>query len=347
MIPRLFYPSNLYRLIFLVGFALFGLVCAARQGKMEGILSSKGDSWIEVLNDANQLHRFIPQWHGKGPANGGHFNQETLQLINEIVVGNRVEVEWFYDGFLRMVDAEILHPNKRQGEFVGYIVNMSNRWVDIQNIDEGKPWRFYLPWVGGLPHQGGGYDQKVLDEFKKHEPTDPIRFSWAYYDRPTVVSVFENLTDLTLPFWVGKKIQPRRIPSKRSALAPDTGKNEKLSSDGSPFEQAGESPFEQAGGSPFEQAGGSPFEQAGGSPFEQAGGSPFEQAGGGPFEQAGGSPFEQAGGGPFEQAGGGGESMSNPFENPEAKVQEGVTPGSKAVENSTNQKRNPFDLSED
>ena len=46
------------------------------KGLMEGILSAKGDTWIEVLDDGDFLHRFIPQWIGEGPANGGSFNRK-------------------------------------------------------------------------------------------------------------------------------------------------------------------------------------------------------------------------------------------------------------------------------
>ena len=204
---RNFQIQHFVMLVFLVLWLMgYGRNCWANKGKMEGILSSKGDSWIEVLDDRDFLHRFIPQWSGEGPANGGAFDRKTIALIDELAVGNRVMVKWVHDDHLRLLDAEILVPKYEEGTFIGYLLKTGKRWIDVQNIEEGKPWRFYLPWVGGYPSEGGGYDRRILRDLENHNPTDPIRFSWKYRSRPTVVSVFEEVVDSITPFWVGKKL---------------------------------------------------------------------------------------------------------------------------------------------
>lgn len=238
-------------IIFCIGLFL-GLVCVANSGVMEGILSSKGDTWIEVLDDGNYLHRFIPEWIGQGPANGGSFEPKTILLLNDLVVGNRISVRWSMDQHLRLEDAQILPPKTQGGIFIGYIIKTSNRWIDVQNIDEGKPWRFYLPWVGGYPSEGGGYDLQVLRDLKNRNPTDPIRFSWKYSGRPTLVSLYEEVRDSITPFWVGKKLpHPKTIrvqvkPTKSKEV--DGGK---VSTPANPFDQLNQGTSKPA--NPFDQ----------------------------------------------------------------------------------------------
>ena len=139
----------------------------------------------------------------EGPANGGSFNKETIQMIRNLVVGNRVQVSWLHDGHLRVMGSDVLVPNYPEGMFVGYLLKTSNRWIDVQNIEEGKPWRFYLPWVGGYPSEGGGYDRKVLSQLQDQSPTDPVRFSWEYKPDPPLFRFMKKFT-IKPPFWVGK-----------------------------------------------------------------------------------------------------------------------------------------------
>jgi len=231
---------------------------------MEGILSSKGDTWIEVLDDGNYLHRFIPEWIGLGPANGGRFNQSIIDLIDRLIVGNRIKVEWFFDQHLRVLDAELLRPDFQEGIFVGYLLKISSRWIDAQNIKEGKPRRFYLPWVGGYPSEGGGYDKEILKELNERKPTDPVRFSWEYKNRPILVSLFKKERDYTIPFWVGKNLPKPKIIRVEKKLK----ETERVSSDSEPAKM---NPFDQLGtksDNPFDQLNTTPHTQ--GNPFDQS-----------------------------------------------------------------------------
>ena len=235
-------------------------------GTMEGILSSKGDTWIEVLDDGNYLHRFIPEWIGQGPANGGSFKPEKILLINDLVVGNRISVRWSMDQHLRFVDAQILPPKTQGGIFIGYILKTSNRWIDAQNIDEGKPWRFYLPWVGGYPSEGGGYDLQILQDLKNRNPTDPIRFSWKYSSRPTVVSFYDEVRDSITPFWVGKKLtSPKMIGVQAKPTKLKEVDGGKVSAPANPFEQLNQGAGNLA--NPFDQLNQATTQSA--NPFDQ------------------------------------------------------------------------------
>ena len=279
---------------------LVGVICLAERGTMEGILSSKGKTWIEVLDDGDSLHRFIPQWAGAGPANGGGFDLETLEVINRLVVGNRVSILWSYDQHLRVLDVQTLTPKTGEGIFTGYLLKLSNRWIDVQNIEEGIPWRFYLPWVGGYPSEGGGYDRQILRNLKMHEPTNPVRFSWKYLSRPTLVSLDDKINDSITPFWVGKKLpEPRKIRVVGKSQSPGTV-DEPAEPQPNPFDRLAPkpvNPFEQVNAeskpNPFEQIkqvpGRNPFEGVQPSPVENTKNkvNPFENV---PLPQK--SPFE-------------------------------------------------------
>jgi len=292
-----------------------------KSGIVTGILDSKGEAWIDVKSDDGYTHRYLAKWKGSGPSSGGGFDQNDLRSIAKLVVGNRVRLEWFWENHLRIGTVQVTPPGQNGGIFKGYILGTSDRWVDAQNLHEGIPWRFYLPWVGGYPSNGGGYDQSLLNDLTSRMPTDPVRFKWVYDERSRIVELFEQGDDQFVPFYVGKKERigvPRVTNVSEEAESTKEGTN--------PFEQAAPAgnPFEQVApaGNPFEQVApaGNPFEQVApaGNPFEQVApaGNPFEQAApaGNPFEQAApaGNPFEQAApaGNPFEQA----APAGNPFE---------------------------------
>ena len=281
---------------------LMGPLSFGNQGTTEGILSAKGDTWIELLDNGDFLHRFIPCWNGEGPAKGGTFDQGMIRLISDLVVGNRVRVNWVHDGHLRVLKAEVVTPKEPGGIFIGYLLKTGNRWVDVQNVQEGKPWRFYLPWVGGYPSEGGGYDRKILKQLKTRDPTDPVRFSWEYKSRPTIVSVYEKVSDVITPFWVGKKLpEPKEI---RVIGKPEKPTIEQISEgDVSPFDM-----LEPKPPSPFDMIKNeseNPFEQAEGSGVEK---NPFEQL---PESSPPTNPFDLARPQEVETKG----PMVNPFEN--------------------------------
>ena len=208
-----------------------------------------------------------------------------LEVISNLVVGNRVYLSWQWDGHLRINQVDIIVPPEESGTFEGYLLDVGDKWIDVQNFNEGKPWRFYLPWIGGYPQGGGGYDREMLKFFHDHNPKIPVYFDWRFDLRPRITRIVKYEEAKFVPFFVGKEEEYIR------RMTGEERKKEQAPT-GNPFEQA-------PTGNPFEQAPtGNPFEQAPtGNPFEQAPtGNPFEQAPtGNPFEQAPtGNPFEQA-----------------------------------------------------
>ena len=267
------------------GFGCFLLFCSlmepslakiekVKSGQLEGILTQKSANWIDVRADDGYVNRYMPYWRGESPSRGGGFDPRMLEVISNLVVGNRVYLSWHWDGHLRINQVDIIVPPEESGTFEGYLLDVGDKWIDVQNFNEAKPWRFYLPWLGGYPQGGGGYDREMLKFFHDHNPKIPVYFDWRFDLRPRITRIVKYEEAKFVPFFVGKEeeyIRRMTGEERQKDQAPT----------GNPFEQApAGNPFEQSPvGNPFEQApAGNPFEQAPtGNPFEQAPtGNPFE-----------------------------------------------------------------------
>ena len=275
-----------------------------KSGLLQGILTSKGEAWVEVKDDNGYNHRYLAPWKGKGPSRGGSFSAQIIQLIDSLVVGNRVILKWYWDNHLRVENVELIMPAWEDELFEGYVLKIGDKWVDVQNKDEGVPWRFYLPWVGGYPSSGGGYDQSILDPLREHEPTSPIIFEWEYELRPRIKKLFTREEVTTKAFYEVDEIPPwlgPRVPVKEFSpfdlIVTKEVDNSESSSTPNPFDEVvGNSvnPFdsvETVAANPFatiasQQVGSSinPFDSAGKKSFNpfsasvQKSVNPFEQS---------------------------------------------------------------------
>lgn len=316
----------------LIWFAFLGLcegfaLPLIENGSVKGILVSKGEYWIEVKDDKGYVERYLAPWRGSGPTRGGGFDSSLLSRFKKLVVGNRVLIKWSWDGHLRVHEIELIRPSKSAGIFEGYLLEVGDRWIDVQNSDEGIPWRFYLPWVGGYPQNGGGYDQKVIEPLRKHEPTDPIIFEWNYQLRPRILQLvtreeisFKPFYELDeVPPWLGPPGENKNIfkPQPVNPFDLIEGKLPNPFDTVSPKDQ-GINPFENAGKQP---AVGNPFDSA---PSQGGNVNPFEQntkLSPNPFDSA--PPNEN----PFDQVSPDVKSVTpNPFDNATNPKDEGLNP---------------------
>jgi hypothetical protein len=179
-----------------------------KSGELFGILTSKGQAWIEVKEDEGFTHRYLSPWHGGSPTNGGGFDQEILGQIEDLVVGNRAWLSWYWDGHLRVKKLRVIKPMQKNGVFEGYLLEKGENWFDVRSGKAKTPWRFYARWVGGLPEDGGGYDTKNLGVLDEVDPNLPIRFSWIYDFRPRLDKFIDDGKDddAFVPFYEGKKL---------------------------------------------------------------------------------------------------------------------------------------------
>ena len=289
-----------------------------KSGDLRGILTAKGEAWIEVKEDNGLLERYLAPWLGESPARGGGFDFNVIQVLKDLIVGNRVYLNWFWDGHLRVSKVNNLKPLKKSGFFHGTLIKKGDKWIDVEDIENNTPWRFYAKWIGGLPEDGGRYNPDTLEFFKFFEVSTPVRFLWSYDHRPRIDRFIEQEEDVFVPFYIGKTLpdSSSKIQSIRPALNPLNPVSP--SPPVNPFDQLpSTNPFDQAPAStpmnPFDAPAQNPFESASPNtinPFEGVAKkkkepqavtkrNPFEQV---PKPKQEGNPFENLPlpGNPFE-----------------------------------------------
>ena len=87
------------------------------KGRIKGILTSKGEAWVEVKDDLGYAHRYLAPWSGKIGAYNGSFNSEIINQINELIVGNRVSLDWELNDHLRVIGIQVIKPNWKNDLF--------------------------------------------------------------------------------------------------------------------------------------------------------------------------------------------------------------------------------------
>ena len=145
-------------------------------GTLNGILVSKGEFWIEVKDDIGYAGDAWLPGMVLGRQGGGGFDPTSLRRFGELMIGNRVSMKWSWDGHLRALEIEIIKPSKERGMFEGYLLEIGDRWIDVQMLI--SLWRFYLPQVEGYPQNGGGFDQSLIEPFLGIITCNPILFWW-------------------------------------------------------------------------------------------------------------------------------------------------------------------------
>lgn len=154
-----------------------------------GILTSKGPAWIEVLVEGKKKpQRYRPRWTGGMPSDGGGFDQDMLKKIKQLITTNRVRLKWKFNEHLRVLDIHMIIPAKKTGMTSGIIVARGKSWVDVQPLK--GPRERYLPhWIGGMPSEGGGLDQRMLKKLKPFKVGDKVNISWEYSERKRVINI--------------------------------------------------------------------------------------------------------------------------------------------------------------
>jgi hypothetical protein len=287
-----------------------------KAGQLNGILSSKGDAWVEVVEDNGLVARYLAPWEGGSPSRGGGFHLKSLEKIKELVVGNRVFLDWFWDGHLRVKKIKHIRPFKVTGVFNGILIKKGDKWIDVENEENLTPWRFYARWKGGLPEDGGEYHPKTLEFFDNFEIDDPVRFVWSYDYRPRIDRFIEQEEDdAFVPFYEGKSIPdspstPQPPPPVVNPFdhSPKPNPFDQVTPAVNPFDQLPETnPFDQLpdSGNPFDQATpniGNPFESSSPNPI-----NPFEEV-----NKPARTPIEAN---PFDNVSKEARVEANPFEN--------------------------------
>jgi hypothetical protein len=80
-----------------------------RKGTVTGVVSAKGDNWIEVKADGEEkARRYVPHWRGGAPAAGGGPDKEMVAEIKKTPLNSRVKIDWEFEERARVVKIEVL-----------------------------------------------------------------------------------------------------------------------------------------------------------------------------------------------------------------------------------------------
>jgi hypothetical protein len=85
-----------------------------RKGTVTGIVTARGDTWIEVKADGEERgRRYVPHWRGGAPKDGGGLDKEMLAKLKAVPLKARVRLEWSFEERPRVEKIEVLSKGKK------------------------------------------------------------------------------------------------------------------------------------------------------------------------------------------------------------------------------------------
>lgn len=80
-----------------------------RKGTVTGVVTAKGDAWVEVKADGEEkARRYVPHWRGGAPDKGGGPDKETVAKLKDVPVNSRVKLDWTFEERPRVESIEVL-----------------------------------------------------------------------------------------------------------------------------------------------------------------------------------------------------------------------------------------------
>jgi len=168
---------------------------AERGGTVVGVITAKGENFLEVKADGEEKgRRYVPEWVGGAPAQGGGPNKEMVKIIKDLQVGSRVKLEWKFEERARVIKVEVLQKpeakgdEKRQedrkeekkGTAVGTLTAKGDNWVELKADGEEKARRYVL-------HFGG--TKELLAAIRDTPVNSRVRVDWIHVERLRVLKM--------------------------------------------------------------------------------------------------------------------------------------------------------------
>ena len=86
-----------------------------RKGTVSGVVTAKGDNWLEVQADGEEkARRYVPHWKGGAPDKGGGPDKDMVAQIKKVEVKARVRIEWEFEERARVVKLEVLKKEEKK-----------------------------------------------------------------------------------------------------------------------------------------------------------------------------------------------------------------------------------------
>jgi hypothetical protein len=170
-----------------------------RKGTVVGLLTAKGENYVEVTADGEEKARkYVPHWVGGAPAQGGGPDKAMLKQIAQLKVGSRIRLDWEFEERLRVVRVEVLKapegkeadekkteekkdktgPEKRT--LVGTLTAKGKNFVEIKADGEEKGRQYFLL---------GGGSKELLKAIDETPIGTRVQIEWANIERLRVLSL--------------------------------------------------------------------------------------------------------------------------------------------------------------
>jgi hypothetical protein len=85
--------------------------------------------------------------------------------------------------------AEETTSEPSNGTVVGILTAKGNDWIEVKADGEKTAVRYMPYWRGGMPKDGGGYDQAMLKAIKALVAPNRVKVVWEFQERRRIVSV--------------------------------------------------------------------------------------------------------------------------------------------------------------
>jgi hypothetical protein len=175
-----------------------------RKGTTIGVLVGKGENFIELKADGEEKGRkYVPQWVGGAPAQGGGFDKATLKTFRDLKVGSRIQVDWVFEERLRALKVKVLKaadqgPKKEGGQeqetkedlklpkgvksarVVGVLTAKGKNFVEVKADGEEAPRKYFL-------HFGG--TKKLLHAIHDTSVGSRVQVEWALIEHRRVLDM--------------------------------------------------------------------------------------------------------------------------------------------------------------
>ena len=159
-----------------------------KTGTVTGVVTGKGDNWIEVKADGEEKAR--KYYTGS--------DQAAQKAVKGTETESRVKLDWRFNEVFRVVKIEVLKaPAKpdekkdepRKGTVTGVVTAKGDNWIEVKADGEEKGRKYFPHWRGGNPNQGGGPDKEMLAEIKKVPVESRVKLDWVFEERPRVEKI--------------------------------------------------------------------------------------------------------------------------------------------------------------
>jgi hypothetical protein len=160
-----------------------------RKGTVTGVITAKGDNFIEVKADGEDKAR--KYFTGKDEA--------VLKVVKMAEVDSRVSLDWRFGEGFRITKIELLKKGDKKGDekkdeprkgtVTGVVSAKGDNWIEVTADGEEKGRRYVPHWKGGLPADGGGPDKEMVAKIKDTPLKSRVRLEWEFEERARVLKI--------------------------------------------------------------------------------------------------------------------------------------------------------------